>query len=589
MQDPLLSVKKPGRYIGGEFNSVIKSKSGILVKFAICFPDFYEVGMSNLGLRIIYGLLNNIADCLCERFFLPDLDMLALIRNGGFKFGSLESGCEMKDFDIVGFSISHELTYTSILHILDIAGIPLYSKDRDEHHPLIIAGGPALGNPEPVADFFDIVLIGEAEDALPQLISEFKILHKKLNRRELLEKLSQIEGLYVPSLFEPQYNEDKHFKCLKPARDTKINPVKRRFVKDLDASFYPVDWIVPYVSIVQDRIFLELMRGCPHKCHFCQARVFYSPLRFRSKDKLMQLALLAQEKSGYEELSLLGLSSSDHPDIQEIAGSLINCLKSQCVSVSLGSLRPAVKIEKLLETISGAKKTGLTLAIESASSRLRKLINKNVDLKALKELIAFSYRRGYRRIKLYFMFGLPFETQEDLSLIPELICELGLIDGVFRRDLNFTLSLNPFIPKPHTVFQWHAFEAASSLEQKQKFLKSAILKKMRNVKIDFRSLNTSLVEALLSRGDRRISKLIFTAFKNGAILDSYSDYFNFSYWQNAFDSCNIDIDYYLYRRIPVEENLAWDIIDMGISKEGLKEEFRKNLNQAEKETPDSPA
>ncbi len=579
MQDPLLKVKKPGRYIGSEFNSVVKSRSNVAVKFAICFPDFYEVGMSNLGLRIIYGLLNKREDCLCERFFLPDMDMLGLIRGGEFKFGSIESGCGMKDFDLIGFSISHELTYTSILHILDIAGIPFYSKDRDEQHPLIIAGGPALSNPEPVADFFDLILIGEAEDALPQLIDEFKAWRNKLSRKELLLKLSNIEGIYVPSLFEPQYNKDNSFQCLKPVLDG-ANIVKHRSVKDLDASFYPVDWLVPYVAIVQDRIYLEVMRGCPHACHFCQARVFYSPLRFRSKERILKLALEAQEKSGYEELSLLGLSSSDHPEIQEIASSLIDCLKSQCFSVSLGSLRPDVKIEKLLETIAGVKKTGLTLAIESASPRLRKLINKKVDLEALKKLVAFSYRRGYRRIKLYLMFGLPFETQEDLSSIPELIHELGRIDGAFRRDLNFTLSLNPFIPKPHTVFQWHAFEGMDSLEKKQQFLKSAILKKMRNVKIDFRSLQGSFIEAILSRGDRRLSKFIFAAFKNGAILDSYSDHFNFDCWQKALESSNVDLDYYLYRRIPLEENLAWDIIEMGVSKEKLKTDFLEVLNQA---------
>ena len=579
MEDPLLSVKKPGRYIGSEFNSVVKSKLEGRVKFAICFPDFYEVGMSNLGLRIIYGLLNKREDCLCERFFLPDMDMLGLIRKGGFKFGSLESGCGMKDFDIAGFSISHELTYTSILHIFDIAGLAFYSKDRDERHPLIIAGGPALSNPEPIADFFDIILIGEAEDALPQLIDEFKAWRNKLSRKELLARLSKIEGIYVPSLFQPQYNKDNSFKCLKPVLDG-ADIIKHRSVKDLDTSFYPVDWLVPYVQIVQDRIFLELMRGCPHACHFCQARVFYSPLRFRSKERILKLALEAQEKSGYEELSLLGLSSSDHPDIQEIAAGLICRLKDQCVSVSLGSLRPSQKIEKLLQTIAGVKKTGLTLAIESASLRLRKLINKNVDLKALKDLIAFSYKRGYRRIKLYFMFGLPFETQEDLESIPELIHELGAIDGIFRRDLNFTLSLNPFIPKPHTVFQWHAFERIESLEKKQQFLKSAILKKVRNVKVDFRPLQGSLIEALLSRGDRRLSKLIFAAFKNGAILDSYSDYFNFSCWQKAFEACSVDLDYYLHRRIPLEENLPWDIIEMGISKEKLKSDFLEGLNLA---------
>jgi radical SAM family uncharacterized protein len=583
-QDLLLSVRKPARYIGEEFNLKQKSDSEIDFRFAICFPGLYELGMSNLGLRIIYGLLNSQARIACERFFLPDIDMLALIKAGRLNFTSLESKRRLLEFDIVGFSVQHELDYTNILNILEIGKIPFYSRERNELHPLIIAGGPALSNPEPLADFFDCFVIGEAEEVLLELITEFKNFHDKLSRPQLLEKLSRINGVYVPQFYEPEYAGDDSFIGLKAKSATIPSLIKQRFVRDLDTSFYPIDWLVPYIAVIQDRIMIELMRGCPHECNFCQARSFYYPFRIRSKEKIIELAIQAQARSGYEEISLLGLSCSDHPQIQEIVNDLIDYFQKQCVGISLGSLRPTKKMIKVLETILKIRKTGLTLAIESASSRMRQIINKQVDIEAVKALIAFCYNNGYRRIKFYFMYGLPFETDEDLAKIPELIYELFCIEGKFRRNFNFSISINPFIPKPNTVFQWLPMDDLDNLKRKQKFLKSTILRRLRNAKVDFRNIEASFLEALLSRGDRRLSKLIFSAFENGAVFDGSGDCFNFSYWQQAIEKSGIDVSYFVNRQISLEQKLPWEHIDANINSQSLKQKYLDVLKLVESAT-----
>ncbi|MEW6009179.1 MAG: TIGR03960 family B12-binding radical SAM protein [Candidatus Omnitrophota bacterium] len=577
MEDILLKVRKPARYIGVEFNSIVKNWRDCAVKFAICFPNTYEVGMSNLGLRIIYGLLNIQNDYLCERFFLPDLDMLDFINNDKAKFCSLESGRPLSDFDIVGFSIQHELDYANILHMLKLGSIPFYSKERSENQPLIIAGGPALSNPEPVADFFDLILIGEAEEALLEITSEFKDLHDKLIRWQLLERLAKIEGIYVPVLYEPIYDSESNFQRLEPKSESAPTLIKHRFVKNLDSSFFPTRWLVPYIQIVHDKILLELMRGCPRGCNFCQARVFYSPLRIRSKEKIIELALSRQKESGYEEISLLGLSVCDHPFISEVVADLIDKFKDKCVAVSLGSLRPEPKISELLDKLKEIKKPGLTLAIESASEWLRNILNKKVDLEELKQLVEKCYNLGYRRIKFYFMFGLPFENQKDLEAIAELLYNLAHIEGFFRKDILFTVSINPFIPKPQTVFQWHPMEDLASLKSKKSFLMLQIARKMRNVKVDFRSLEASFLEALLSRGDRRFSKLIIAAFQRGAIFDSYGDHFNYSIWLEALKETQINAKDYVYREISATGHLIWGHIDMGFDKQKLRKEYENIL------------
>ncbi len=577
MEDILLKVKKPSRYIGAEVNSVVKDWEDSSLKFAICFPGLYEVGMSNLGLRIIYGLLNSQNDYLCERLFMPDLDMLKLINNNEAKFSSLESGRALRDFDIIGFSIQHELDYTNILHMLKLGGIPFYSQERTSNYPLIIAGGPGLSNPEPVAEFFDLILIGEAEEALLEVMSQIKDCRSKLNRRELLEHLANIEGIYVPALYQPIYDSHSNFQSLVAKSKAAPKAIKHRFVKNLDSSFFPTHWLVPYIQIVHDKILLELMRGCPRSCNFCQARVFYSPLRLRSKDRIIELALSAQSASGYEEISLLGLSACDHPFIAEIVTKLIDEFKDKRVAVSLGSLRPTPAISSLLDKVSQIKKSGLTLAIESASEWLRNILNKKVDLEELKQLVEKCYYQGYRRIKFYFMFGLPFENQEDLKAIAELLYTLAHMGGVFKRDILFTVSINPFIPKPQTVFQWHPMEELASLKTKKSFLISQIAKKLRYVKVDFRSLEASLLEALLARGDRRFSKLIIEAFERGAIFDSYGDCFDFSIWQEAFEQVKLNIADYAYKQIPTNRDLPWDHIDMGFDKQKLRKDYEDIL------------
>lgn len=573
--DYLLDVRRPARYIGAEFNSIRKEDTSEAIKFAICFPGLYEIGMSNLGLRIIYGLLNSKSDIVCERFFLPDVDMLALIQSQKVAMHSLESSRQLCEFDIIGFSLQHELDYTNVLHLLGAGKVPVFSRERSKEHPLVIAGGPALGNPETVADFFDCIVIGEAEEVLLELINEYK-KSRTSDRHALLEQLAKIPGVYVPSLYSPVYADNGLFQGLKSLSENAPRFIQRRFIKDLDASYFPVGWMVPYINIIHDKILLELMRGCPHACHFCQARVIYSPFRVRSKERLIQLAILAQEKSGYEELSLLGLSSSDHPQIEDLVTFLIQKFSEQCVSLSLGSLRPSRRLSRLVRDIALIKKTGLTLAVESGSQRLRELINKKVDVPALKELIANCPQEGYRSLKLYFMYGLPFETKSDLEAIADLVLELS---GVQPR-ISFTLSINPFIPKSHTVFQWHPMDKLDTLKEKQAFLKSAIRRKIRNIRIDFRSPEAAFLEGLLSRADRRISETIVEASQQGAILDAYGDYFNFSIWQELLVRNQIDVASYLYREIPRSENLIWDHIQMGLDKEALKEEYEKVLEKA---------
>jgi radical SAM family uncharacterized protein len=571
--DILLQVRKPARYIGSEVNSSHKSNAGKIISFALCFPGLYEIGMSNLGLRIIYGLLNNRKGCSCERFFLPDTDMLSLIKEKEADLVSLESRRLLGEFDIIGFSLQHELDYTNVLAMLELGRIPFYSRQRRSDFPLLIAGGPALANPEPIADFFDCIIIGEAEEVLLEFIAEFKRLKSKVSKFELLESLACLEGVYVPSLYKPIYDNQGSFKTLQVQSEEAPALIKRRLVKDLDASFFPADWVVPYISISHDRILMELMRGCPHHCYFCQARNIYAPFRIRSKDTVLALASHAQKESGYEEIALLGLSASDHPQIAEIVSSLLERFQKQRVSISLGSLRPSEKIAPLLANIAAIRKTGLTLAIESASQRLRKIINKSVDIQALKELIAASYSQGYRRVKLYFMFGLPFETKADLEAIADLVFELAHIGGVFRKNIFFTVSINAFIPKPHTVFQWLAMDDLAGLQEKKRFLILSIRRKIRNIKIDFRPFETAMLEALFSRGDRRLAALIVQAYRKGALFDGYTDRFNLSAWQEALKLCNINISDYIHRQISCGESLAWDHIALGLSKEHLQQEY----------------
>ncbi len=576
LDDILLQVKKPGRYIGQEWNVSRKDfeKSGI--KFALCFPDLYEIGMSNLGMRIIYGILNSIEDVSCERFFSPDIDMERILTCNHLEIFSLESKRRLKEFDIIGFSLGSELDYTNVLNILKLGDIPLKASLRKPTHPLVIAGGPCALNPEPMHEFFDLFVIGEAEDLIPELVDVYRKYKEdfkasRLNKQDFLSMFCQIEGVYAPSLYEVIYHPTGVIEEFKPKIKGIPVKIKKRFVKDLNSCFFPSEWIVPYIQIIHDRVSLEIMRGCPNRCRFCQARPGYFPLRLKNTGDILKLADETCKRTGYEEISLAGLSVSDYPDIEELLAGLVDLLKVRGVGVSLPSIKAKAMVGELSSIIASIKKTGLTFAPEAGTERLRKALAKDFDEQDFFKALEESYLSGYRHVKLYFMIGLPYEEQEDLDGI----IEFSSRTSELRRKANagpaqVNISINTLIPKPHTPLQWFRMEGIDSIKYKQEYLKNKIRNK--RLKLGFHNRYMSFIEAVLSRGDRRLSEVIFYAFNRGARFDAWSSYFSFEAWCDAFRESNIDPHFYL-RDIPEGELLPWDFIDVGIDKKALIEEF----------------
>ena len=576
----LLGVNKPARYIGEEWNVSRKNFDEAGIKFALCFPDLYEVGMSNLGLRIIYAILNNLADVSCERFFSPGTDLEKTLRDNQKEIFSLESKRRIKEFDIIGFSLAYELGYTNVLNILDLGGIPLKSSGRDEKFPLVIAGGPCALNPEPMHEFFDLFVVGEAEEAILEIIDTYRKFKEqfkaaKIKKQDLLLKFSGIEGVYVPSLYKVKYGPEGKIESFKPQINGLAQKIKKRLVKDFDNAYFPMDWLVPYIQTVHDRITLEIMRGCPNQCRFCQARQQYFPFRQRKIGNLLNLALQSYKRTGYEDISLMGLSVSDYPDIEELLEKLIGLFKEKAVGLSLPSLKPKAMVGNMSSLIATIKKTGLTFAPEAASDRLRNILAKDFDIPNFFKAVEQAYLSGYRHLKLYFMIGLPFEAQKDLDGIVEFankVLDLGRqVNPALARKGWVNISINTLIPKPHTPFQWLAMEDLESVKYKQDYLKKKTLNK-RKLKLSFHNRYMSFLEGVLSRGDRRLSEAILSAFKKGARFDAWDDYFKFDIWLDAFKEGNINPDFYLQKR-GAEEFLPWDFLDIGMPKEALLREF----------------
>ncbi len=576
--DQILSqVTKPARYTGREWNSVVKDWNRVRTKVLLAYPDLYEVGMSNLGLMILYDLLNKEDDILVERAYTPWVDMEEALRGAKIPLYSLETRHALGDFDIIGFSLSYELNYTNILTMLDLAGIPLLSCQRDESHPLIIAGGSCAYNPEPLADFFDLFVIGEGEEVLLELVEAYHEWGKG-ERDRFLHRAAQIEGIYVPGLYEVAYGDGGL--VLPRPRIPEARPViTRRILNRLPPP--PTQVIVPYVEAVHDRGMIEIMRGCTRGCRFCQAGVVYRPLRERPVEEVLVAADRLLAATGYEELSLVSLSSCDHSQIEEMVRGLVTRHAPHYVTVSLPSLRVDSFSLGLAALFQGRRKTGLTFAPEAGSQRLRGVINKGVTEEDILNTAERAFRAGWQRIKLYFMIGLPTESMEDVAAICDLVKRIGEIGRrIGGRRAQVSISVATFVPKPHTPFQWMALEGEARLEEKQAFLRRAL----KEFPLSWSDPQVTLLEAILSRGDRRLGAVIYEAWRRGARFDAWDELFQPAHWWEAFQGQGLDPDFYARRPLDRDAPLPWDHIDVGVKKGFLARECERALEG--KTTPD---
>lgn len=562
LNDILPQVRKPGRYLGNEWNAVKKDFYAQEVKFAICFPDLYEIGMSNLGLRIIYGLLNSHKGVSCERVFLPDMDMQEILKERKLPLFSLESRIALAEFDFIGFCLNYELDYTNVLAILDLSGIPLLAKDRGLDFPLVIAGGTCSSNPEPLADFIDLFLIGEAEEALLEIIEVYKQKRPAAAKEGTLRELAKVEGVYVPSLYDVVYDVRGSVVKFSPKYPGIPVKIKKRIVKDLSQAYYPTHWLVPYVQIIHDRAPVELMRGCPHSCNFCQATNIYSALRVRSPRKVLELTREIYRSSGYEEISFLSLSTSDYPYLSEVIVSLNEEFQKQAIAISLPSLRPKSYLGELAGYLAKVHKTTFTFAPEAGSEKLRKAINKNFNMEEFYSAVLAAYRAGWKSVKLYFMIGLPDEDCDDLDGI------LGIAQKVsyLRKEVSkypgeVRLSISFFVPKPHTAFAREEMSAPETLRTKIQYLRKKSKGLSGAIRINFPDLGSSLLEAVFSRGDRTLGEVLLTAYKNGCMLDGWSEHFRFDKWLGSFREHAMAIDFYLKPKTR-GEILPWQHIDI---------------------------
>lgn len=573
----LKSVTKPGRYTGGEFGQVIKDKANVSVRFAFCFPDTYEIGMSNLGVRILYEALNRVPSVWCERVYAPWVDMDAKMQEYGIPLTAHESGDAVGDFDIVAFTLQYELCYTTALHMIKLAGIPLYAADRDEDDPIILGGGPCAYNAEPVADFFDLFSIGEGEEALVELCALYEKMKKdgSYTRAGFLRAAARLEGFYVPSLYEVSYLLDGKIKEYRPRFDDVPEKVKKRIIADLDKAPYPEKLVMPYIETVHDRIVLEVNRGCIRGCRFCQAGMVYRPIREKSPETLCHLAKCLYENTGYDEISLISLSISDYSRIGELTDGLLSWTDEKHVSLSLPSLRIDSFSEELMKKVSSVRTGGITFAPEAGTQRLRDAINKNVNEEDLLRAVGIAFKNGKNNVKLYFMNGLPTEEMEDVEGIATLASRV--VHRFYQtpernkaRPVSVTVSVSCFIPKPFTPFQWEAQDSLESLKAKQERLRECITD--RKIRYNWHDAEVSRIEAVFARGDRRLSRALALAVEEGMMFDAWDECFSYEKWMDVFSRAGIDPDFYANRAFGLDEWLPWDVIDCGVSKEFLKRE-----------------
>ena len=574
----LLNVQKPTRYIGNEYNSVHKDLKDVNVRFAFCFPDVYEVGMSHLGMKILYHLLNEEKDVYCERVFAPWVDMEDEMRKNNIPLFALETCDSIENFDFIGFTLQYEMSYSNIINMLDLANVPLFSKDRDENHPFVCMGGPCAYSAEALAPFCDFFMLGEGEEVIIEVVNEYKKWKKEeLKREEYLKRISKIEGVYVPSFYDVSYNADGTVKEIKTKYDFVPKTVKKRIIKDMDSVYYPDKFIVPFQEIVHDRIMLEMFRGCIRGCRFCQAGMIYRPVREKRRETLIKQAEMLLKNTGYEEISLSSLSTSDYTDLKNFTTELIDITEKEKVNLSLPSLRIDNFSIELMEKVQKVRKSSLTFAPEAGTQRMRDVINKGITEEDILNGARIAFGGGYSSVKLYFMIGLPYETADDVAGIG--ILTEKVLDEYFAypkderpKNLRLTTSVSSFVPKAFTPFQWAKQNTIEELRVKQSIIRDNIKRKAINY--NYHESTVSVLEGVFARGDRRLADVLVAAHKKGVRFDGWADQFDETKWDEAFLECGLDKEFYTRER-SFDEILPWDIIDVGVSKKFL-------INEAEK-------